>query len=113
MTQSKRRCLECEFEGEMKTWLGNYNAPQAIGCLLMLFYVIPGIIFLAWGWGKYKCPQCGALGKNISLLGTSKAEASQPLQPNRLELLERLARLKEKGALTTEEFEAEKRRIMG
>jgi hypothetical protein len=48
----------------MKTWLRNYNFPQFIIVLGLLFWVLPGLIFMAWGWGKYKCPQCGALDKN-------------------------------------------------
>lgn len=58
-----KKCLSCGYVGPMKTWLSNYNAPQFITLILLLFYVIPGLIFIAWGWGKHKCPQCGALGK--------------------------------------------------
>lgn len=61
-----RCCLECGFTGEMKTWLRNYNAPQLIALLLLLLYVVPGLIFIAWNWGKYKCPRCGALGQNAA-----------------------------------------------
>ena len=49
----------------MKTWLRNYSAAQAIAMVLLLFWVLPGIIFIAWGWGKYKCPHCGKVGENI------------------------------------------------
>ena len=59
-----RRCLVCGYEGKMKTWLGHYNAPQFIALLGLLFFFIPGMIFIALFWGKYKCPSCGALGKN-------------------------------------------------
>ena len=62
--KSGRRCLACGFEGKMKTWLGNYNAAQFIAFLGLLFFFIPGLIFIALFWGKYKCPSCGALGKN-------------------------------------------------
>jgi hypothetical protein len=30
----------------------------------LLFFFIPGLIFMALFWGKYKCPSCGAIGKN-------------------------------------------------
>lgn len=60
-----RRCLVCQYSGEMKTWLGNYNLPQFVAFILLLAYVIPGLIFIGWGWGKYKCPNCGALAKNV------------------------------------------------
>jgi len=59
-----RRCLVCGYEGKMKTWLGNYNAAQFIVLVGLLFFLIPGLIFIALFWGKYKCPSCGALGKN-------------------------------------------------
>lgn len=64
---SARKCLICSFEGRMKTWLGNYSLPQFISLILLLFYIIPGLIFIGWAWGKYKCPQCGALAKSVPL----------------------------------------------
>jgi predicted RNA-binding Zn-ribbon protein involved in translation (DUF1610 family) len=67
MAIEPRRCLACGYEGEMKTWLGNYNAPQLVGCLLTFVYILPGIVFAAWAYGKYKCPQCGALDKSVKL----------------------------------------------
>lgn len=60
-----RKCLACGYKGKMKTWLKNYGLPQLIALVLLFAYIIPGIIFIAWGWGKYKCPKCGALAKNI------------------------------------------------
>lgn len=59
-----RRCLACGYEGKMKTWLRNYNTAQFIALMGLLFFFIPGLIFIALFWGKYKCPSCGALGKN-------------------------------------------------
>jgi|WetSurMetagenome_2_1015567.scaffolds.fasta_scaffold23799_3 hypothetical protein len=63
-----RRCLSCGFTGPMKTWLSNYGGPLFIAILLLCVYIIPGLIFIAWGWGKYKCPNCGALGKNEPMI---------------------------------------------
>lgn len=63
-----KRCLMCGYEGEMKTWLSNYGLPQFLVIVLLLCYLIPGLIFIAWGWGKYKCPQCGALAKNVDII---------------------------------------------
>lgn len=60
----QRRCTRCGYIGKMKTWLNNYSGAQFIALILLLFYLIPGIIFIAWAWGKYKCPSCGALGLN-------------------------------------------------
>lgn len=62
---SERRCLVCQYRGAMKTWLGNYNLPQFIALVLLFIYVLPGLIFIGWGWGKYKCPTCGTLAKNV------------------------------------------------
>ncbi|MDD2581321.1 MAG: hypothetical protein PHR66_04920 [Desulfuromonadaceae bacterium] len=59
-----RKCLICGHEGEMKTWLSNYNVPKLIAVAGFLLGYIPGLIFLAIYWGKYKCPLCGAIGKN-------------------------------------------------
>lgn len=64
-TTTDRRCLSCGYTGPMKTWLRNYNPPQFVAFILLLFWIIPGLIFIAWEWGKHKCPQCGALGKNV------------------------------------------------
>jgi hypothetical protein len=63
--KENRHCLLCGYTGEMKTWLSNYSLPQFIVFLGLLFWIIPGLIFIGWGWKKYKCPQCGALAKNI------------------------------------------------
>lgn len=62
---NQRRCTACGFNGQMKTWLRNYNGPQFLALILLLFWVLPGVIFIAWGWGKYKCPQCGKIGENV------------------------------------------------
>lgn len=66
MTAEVRRCLSCGHTGQMKTWLGNYSFPQFLVLLGLLFYILPGVIFIAWAWGKFKCPNCGALDKNTA-----------------------------------------------
>jgi hypothetical protein len=48
----------------MKTWLSNYTAPKIIVIAGFLLGYIPGLIFLAIYWGKYKCQSCGSIGKN-------------------------------------------------
>jgi hypothetical protein len=65
---SERQCLVCQYTGLMKTWLGNY---------LLCFYLIPGLIFIGWGWGKYKCPKCGVLGKSVPIEVNSFAKPTQ------------------------------------
>ena len=59
-----RTCLACGHEGEMKKWISNYNVPKIITIAGFLLGYIPGLIFLAFYWGKYKCPSCGKIGKN-------------------------------------------------
>jgi hypothetical protein len=59
-----RKCLACGFKGEMKTWIANYNAPKIITVIGFLLGYVPGLIFLAIYWGKYKCPSCESIGKN-------------------------------------------------
>lgn len=76
MARATRRCLACGYAGEMKTWLEHYNFPQFLAIIGLLFYLIPGLIFIAWGWGKFKCPKCGALAKNTPDLG-----AAAPVNP--------------------------------
>jgi hypothetical protein len=85
-----RRCLVCGYEGSMKTWLRNYNLPQFVSLILLFFYIIPGLIFIGWGWGKYKCPQCGALAKNAPLepiIGTSQSSTGMKKCPLCAELI--------------------------
>lgn len=65
LSQDARQCLTCNYQGTMKTWLSNYSFPQLVTLILLLLYLVPGLIFIAWGWGKYKCPRCGALAKNV------------------------------------------------
>jgi len=64
-----RKCLACGYEGKMKTWLSNYNVPQFIVAIGILLFIIPGLITIAFYWGKYKCPSCGAIGKNKLISG--------------------------------------------
>jgi len=61
---SDRKCLSCGYEGKMKTWIANYAVPKIILIAGFLLGYIPGLIFLAIYWGKYKCQSCGAVGKN-------------------------------------------------
>ena len=65
--KADRRCLICGYKGEMKTWLANYSLPQFIAVVLLFTYIVPGLIFIGWGWKKYKCPKCGALAKNVPI----------------------------------------------
>lgn len=59
-----RRCTACGFTGPMKTWMRNYNPPQFVALFLLFLWVLPGLVFIAWHWGRYKCPNCGKVGEN-------------------------------------------------
>jgi hypothetical protein len=48
----------------MKTWF-NHALPLALTVILLFFYIVPGLLLIAFMWGKFKCPNCGAVGKNI------------------------------------------------
>jgi hypothetical protein len=50
--KADRCCLICNYKGEMKTWLANYSLPQFITIVLLITFVIPGLIFVGWGWGE-------------------------------------------------------------
>jgi ribosomal protein L37AE/L43A len=59
-----RTCLACGYEGEMKVWLSSYTIPKLIAVAGFVLGYVPGLIFLAVYWGKYKCPKCGKVGKS-------------------------------------------------
>lgn len=75
-----RKCLMCNYEGKMKTWLSNYNFPQFLAVVLLFFMIIPGLFFIAWGWGKYKCPRCGALAKNAQINQISSTQHKEVMK---------------------------------
>lgn len=66
LAKSRRACLQCGYRGAMTTWF-NHLLPLLAAIALLFAYIVPGLIFIAWGWGKYKCPNCNALGKNRPL----------------------------------------------
>lgn len=57
-------CRQCGYGGPMKKWLRNYNVPQLAALALLCLFLVPGILFIAWAWGKFKCPHCGAVTRN-------------------------------------------------
>ena len=63
---NQRRCLSCGHQGKMQTWLRNYSLPQFVALIGLLIYVLPGLAFIAWAWGKYKCPSCGKVGESVA-----------------------------------------------
>jgi hypothetical protein len=63
--KNKRRCINCGFTGGMINYL-NTNKGQAILIILLLFLLLPGIIFWIVVRGKKICPKCQSL--NIALI---------------------------------------------
>jgi RNA polymerase subunit RPABC4/transcription elongation factor Spt4 len=59
-----RKCVVCGHVGPMKTWLGDSFGGIIIAGVLLFCMAIPGIIFIAYFWGKYRCPKCKTIGKN-------------------------------------------------
>jgi len=111
--EARRKCLSCGSIAIMKTWLRNYNVPQIILILGLLLYVIPGLIFLAWAWGKYRCPKCGAIGKSVEFENTSVVVDDSLIVLDKFAQLERMNELRKSGALTEEEFQIEKNKLLG
>jgi predicted RNA-binding Zn-ribbon protein involved in translation (DUF1610 family) len=58
-------CPNCGYQGEATT---EYRGSGAFGCLLMLLFILPGLIYLAWrsSTAYARCPQCGA--ENITII---------------------------------------------
>jgi len=82
----------------------------------LLFFVIPGLIFIALLWGKYKCPHCGAIRKNREISHEEHLRQSPQVIAPIISLsdeLQRLAKLNEQGALSKEEFQAAKKKLLG
>ena len=61
---SIRSCASCGFTGEMKTWISHYTRPKLLLLLGFVLGYVPGLLFLVYYWGKFKCPTCGTVGKN-------------------------------------------------
>ncbi len=66
MAYKMRECSVCRFTGKMNTWF-DYLLPLFLAVILLCVYVIPGLILIAFMWGKFKCPNCGALGTTYLL----------------------------------------------
>lgn len=62
-----RKCDVCQYEGEMVTWLPNSKVARFTAIVLMLFYILPGLLFIAFWWGAYRCPACGNIGDNLQV----------------------------------------------
>ncbi|MFH1641357.1 MAG: hypothetical protein ABIC04_00500, partial [Nanoarchaeota archaeon] len=70
-----RRCLQCGFIGSMDTWFASSCVPVIIVMVGLVVYFIPGVILWIWAHGKYKCPACGAVGKNSLYFERNKVES--------------------------------------
>jgi len=54
----------CNYTGEMKTWLANHTFPLFFSIFLLCCLFVPGVIFIGWFWGKRMCPRCSKVGNN-------------------------------------------------
>lgn len=54
-------CTRCGYAGPLQAWLKHERQPKFIALLGFWLGILPGLLFLAWSWEKYKCPSCGAL----------------------------------------------------
>lgn len=59
-----RKCLACGYLGPMGTWCGTSILPNILVLAGLCFWLVPGLIFLAYAWGKPQCPSCKALNKS-------------------------------------------------
>jgi ribosomal protein S27AE len=62
--RKKRRCINCGFTGGMTNYLDT-NKGQAILIILLLFLLLPGIIFWLVVRGKKICPKCQSLNTTL------------------------------------------------
>lgn len=60
----QRVCECCGHVGPMKTWLRSYTAPKMYAFILYAMFMVPGILFTLFYWGKFVCPKCGEVGRN-------------------------------------------------
>ena len=51
------KCPKCNFEGTRDKYEKAASTP--LGCLLLFFAIVPGIIYFIWACNKVKCPECG------------------------------------------------------
>ena len=82
----KRRCYRCQYEGNMETWFTDKWLPYIIVILGFCFYMVPGIIFWVYAYGKYRCPACGSIGKNTTFLNNKQSEKPDTGKDNFVDL---------------------------
>lgn len=58
------KCMTCGYIGAMKTWCKSSFIPNLIIFVGLLFYLVPGLLFMFYAWGRLQCPQCKTLGKS-------------------------------------------------
>ena len=52
------RCLICNYRGPMPTWIRGYFFPWLIIIFGICVGILPGLIAIAFFWGKRVCPRC-------------------------------------------------------
>ena len=53
-----RKCRSCGFIGYMDRWIAKRIYPHLIALVLLLFGLVPGILFMYWNRHKLICPGC-------------------------------------------------------
>ncbi|MGE0919471.1 hypothetical protein [Trichlorobacter lovleyi] len=89
--RSTRKCLSCGYVGQMKTYLSDSWSGIIIAVVLFCFWIVPGLIFVAVNWGKRKCPNCGAIGKNTAV--SNYEEEGTRICPHCAETIKAAARI--------------------
>jgi hypothetical protein len=67
--------MQCGHSNDMRTHFDHF-LPLLAAFIGLCFYVLPGLIYIAVMWGKFKCSYCGALGKNAPAI-----PMQEPLYP--------------------------------
>lgn len=114
-------CTTCTFHGPP---LWPEKGSGAVEVALWLLLLVPGIIYSVWRRSNLRptCSRCTSelvvwddtpeAGRILQHRDGSTSAAPQPNSSGFVDELERLAALREKGALTEEEFAEQKRRLL-
>lgn len=115
-------CRNCGYYGAAAK---ESKGSVAVGCALLFFFIIPGVIYGIWALSAnvIKCPQCGnqhpvpvgsPQGRRLLAEMRNRAQGKTQLggAPDLATQLERLAELRNQGVLTVDEFEQQKAKLL-
>lgn len=66
-SQGDRECCVCGYRGKMRTWFQSSGLPVVFLIIGLSLYIIPGLIFWMYAWGRIVCPRCGTMNKSITI----------------------------------------------